>query len=204
MDFASLQTILGRILACLASGHGAGSPEWGPPRGGHQPVMHERRDSRESGRLSREEAPPSRGKERRDVLPMGMAGGMGGAKVPRTPPLAAAEAPEPAPETERESFDAENHPLAGVPNVEAGRVRRGGPVATGLEPARTAARQLEEGRVARSTEADTAACRCLGAPKALFGQAKGHSCAVLGGGAFGGAVRRVRRPMRLLEGQASR
>ena len=61
-----------------------------------------------------------------------LAPGMGGAKVPRTPPMgptaAAALAEQqreevpmsPEPE-ERESFDAENHPLAGVPNVEAGK-----------------------------------------------------------------------------------
>lgn len=55
-------------------------------------------------------------------------GGMGGAKVPRTPPLGGVAQPDPSapapepdpPETER-GFDAENHPLAGVPNVEAGR-----------------------------------------------------------------------------------
>ena len=52
---------------------------------------------------------------------------MGGAKVPRTPPLGGVAQPDPSapapepdpPETER-GFDAENHPLAGVPNVEAG------------------------------------------------------------------------------------
>jgi len=105
-----------------------------------------RRDSRDSlSRLSRDEAaaPSSRGKEsrhsqeRRDILitpvgalgpggSIGGMGGLGGAKVPRTPPLGgvaqtepSAPAPEPdPPETERANFDAENHPLAGVPNVE--------------------------------------------------------------------------------------
>jgi len=126
---------------------GAGSPDWGvgPPRGGHQPQMaydEPRRDSRESlSRLSREEAAPgSRGKEsrhsqeRRDILitpamgglgGLAPGGGMGGAKVPRTPPLGGVAQPDPSapapeadpPETER-GFDAENHPLAGVPNVE--------------------------------------------------------------------------------------
>ena len=61
-------------------------------------------------------------------------GGMGGAKVPRTPPLGGVAQTEPSapppepdpPETERANFDAENHPLAGVPNVEARHDRGGG------------------------------------------------------------------------------
>ena len=76
--------------------------------------------------------------ERRDILitpvgalgpggSIGGMGGLGGAKVPRTPPLGGVAQTEPSapppepdpPETERANFDAENHPLAGVPNVEA-------------------------------------------------------------------------------------
>lgn len=129
---------------------GAGSPDWGPPRGGHQPQMFEevRRESRDSeapsrGKDPRPDPPDSRSSrvsvddraaprsaervERRDILVAPPMGGMGGAKVPRTPPMGGVAvvepearefAPDPDPPEERENFDAENHPLAGVPNVE--------------------------------------------------------------------------------------